>query len=105
SNFGAATTLNVVSGNAALVQFDLTNIPAGTNVTKAYLRLFVDKVTAGGTLSVAPVTSTWTEGSVTFATQPTVGAVFASPAVTVQNSFIYIDVTTQAQGWLASPGS
>ena len=104
-NFGTATTLSVASGNAALVQFDLAGIPAGTNISKAYLRLFVDKVTAGGTLNVAPVTSGWTEGGVTFAAQPTVGAVFASSPVNVQNAFIYIDVTSQAQGWLASPAS
>src|SRR5580704_8823720 len=49
SNFGTAATMNIASGNAALVQFDLTKIPAGSNIAKAYLRVFVDKLTTGGT--------------------------------------------------------
>jgi hypothetical protein len=105
SNFGAATSLVIAPGNAGLVQFDLTTVPASSTIAKAYLRLYVNKVIAGGTLNFAAVTSSWSENAVTFNTQPAAGAVFASAPVSVTNTFVLVDVTTQVQGWLAAPAS
>ena len=48
TNFGAATSLIIAPGNAGLVQFDLTGIPASATIAKAYLRVYVNKVVAGG---------------------------------------------------------
>jgi hypothetical protein len=105
SNFGAATSLIIAPGNAGLVQFDLTAVPASSTIAKAYLRLYVNKVIAGGTLNFAAVTAPWSENAVTFNTQPAAGAVFASAPVSVTNTFVLVDVTTQVQGWLAAPAS
>ncbi len=105
SNFGTATTLNIASGNSALVQFDLTAIPASANVATAYLRVYVDRVTSGGSLSYALATSPWTQNAVTFNTQPATGAPFATSPISVANSFVLVNVTSQVQGWLASPAT
>src|ERR1035438_1445056 len=51
TNYGTATTLNIASGNAGLVQFDLSSIPPASTVPVAYLRIFVDKVTTAGSLT------------------------------------------------------
>ena len=105
-NFGSATNLVIAPGNAGLVQFDLSSVPPSATVAKAYLRVFVNKVTTGGGLDIAVVTSPWTEGTVTFSTQPTVAAPFASNVpVSVGNLFVLVDVTPQVQGWLANPSS
>jgi hypothetical protein len=106
TNFGVGTagyTMNIAPGNAALVRFDLTSIPPASNISKAYLRIFVDKLTTAGALNLALVTGTWTENGVTFANAPGAGPVFTSTSVTTVNSFIFVDVTSQAQNWLANP--
>lgn len=103
SNFGTDPTLNIAPGNAALVRFDLTSIPPGTIFAKVYLRVFVDKVTTPGTLSYALLTSSWTETTVT--SSPSAGAAFATAPVTLANSFVLVDITSQAQIWLASPAT
>src|SRR5690349_21846365 len=65
SNFGALPNIVVgPSGAFGLVQFDLTSIPAGSNVTKAYLQIFVNKVNTAGSLALAQVSSTWSESTV-----------------------------------------
>jgi hypothetical protein len=105
SNFGAATSLVVAPGNAGLVQFDLTAIPAGATIATAYLRVYINKISANGTLSIAPVTASWTELGVTFASAPSVRSAFATAPASVANSFVLVDVTALAQGWLSAPAS
>lgn len=53
ANYGSAVTLDVGGppGDAALVQFDLTQLPGGTtsaNISKATLTLFVTKLGSAG---------------------------------------------------------
>ena len=103
-NYGTAGTLNIASGNAALVQFDLSSIPPSSTVPVAYLRIYVDKVTTGGSLSFSQVTSAWGETSVTFP-GPSIAAPFATVAVTTANTFVLVDVTALVNGWLASPST
>jgi hypothetical protein len=105
SNFGGLATVSVNPTNTGLVQFNLTTIPGMANVSKAYLRVYVDKVNATGTLNFALVTTPWTEMAVTGGSGLTFGPTFGSASVSVTNSFILVDVTTQVQGWIASPGS
>jgi hypothetical protein len=104
-NFGTATSMVIASGNAGLVQFDLTSVPVSANIAKAYLVLYANKVTAAGTLNFATATSSWTELGVNFGTQPTTGATFGSVNATVGNTFLVVDVTAQVQSWLASPAT
>ena len=104
-NFGTATTMNIAPGNAGLVRFDLSGF-TGTTVTSAYLQLFVDKVTTGGTLNFTLVTSSWTEGGVTNSSAPTAaGSSFASIGASAANAFILVPVTAQVQAWISTPAS
>jgi hypothetical protein len=105
TNFGSAPNLIIAPNSNGLVQFDLTSVPPTATISKAYLRLFVNKVTTGGTLDLALVTSGWNENTVTWNAPPTTGAVFASVPVSLANAFILVDVTAQAQSWLAVPAS
>lgn len=105
TNFGTATSMVIAPGNAGLVQFDLSAIPASATIAKAYLRVYVNKVVTGGTLAFALATTSWSENAVTANTQPTVGAAFATASASVAGTFVLVDVTTEAEGWLASPAS
>jgi hypothetical protein len=102
SNFGAAVSLNVNSSNTALLQFDLSGLPAGVtsaNILKATLVAYVNRVGVGGAVDLAPVTSAWTESTVTAGTPPTLGGVFSTIAVTQGNSYLVADVTSLVQSW------
>src|ERR1700730_1958338 len=77
TNFGTLANLYVGNGNTALLQFDLGTLPAGvtsSQVAHATLTVFVNRVNTGGTVSLSPVTSAWSESAVTYATMPTIGA-------------------------------
>src|ERR1022692_3263484 len=63
-NSGAISNLDVGGGYAAFLQFDLSMLPAGTTaakVSRAVLRLYVNRVTTAGPVSIAPVTGAWGE--------------------------------------------
>jgi len=76
-NSGAISNLDVGGGYTTLLQFDLSLLPAGTTglqVSRAVLRLYVNRVTTPGLVSYAPVTGAWGEYSVTYATEPSIGS-------------------------------
>ena len=61
-NSGAISNLNVGGGYTALLQFDLSTLPAGTTaaqVSKAMLRLYCNRMDTAGLVSVQPVSGTW----------------------------------------------
>lgn len=104
NTYGTATTINIAPGNAGLVQFDLSAF-AGQTITSAYLQVFVDKVTTGGTLNFTLVTSPWSESSITHSSQPsTAGSAFTSIGASTANAFVLVPVTTQVQNWINGPG-
>ncbi len=61
TNFGAATTITVgSSGSVGVIQFDLTQLPAGltaAQIQKATLTLFLDHVNAGGSINIDTVSA------------------------------------------------
>jgi hypothetical protein len=105
-NYGAASALQVGGPYAsqALVQFDLTQLPAGTTagaIAKATLTLFVDKLTAAGTINVSVANGPWTESGVNGTNSPSTGAAVASGvSVNAQDSYISVDATAAVQSWL-----
>ena len=113
TNFGASPLLQVgATANAgstrAFIKFNLSSLPAGTNVTsisKVNLILFVNTVGTAGTLQVSQLTSAWSEGTVTFSTEPTTGAVVGTIPVSAGSQFVSIDVTSLFQQWLTTPAS
>lgn len=100
TNFGTLSNLYVGGGNTAFLQFDLTTLPAGitaSQVSKATLTLFVNRVNTGGTVTVSPVTSAWNESTVTYATAPTVGTSFGSFASATSGVYVTVDLTSLVQ--------
>ncbi len=89
-NFGNLPTLTVGGGSTALIQFDLSTLPippnaqpfqVWTNITKATLQVFVNRVGTAGSLTIAPLLGAWTESVVTNATFPGIGTAGNSSAV------------------------
>jgi hypothetical protein len=114
SNFGTATTLNVRSSLTqnmrAFVQFDLApcSIPANALVTGASLKLFLNSApSASRTYDAHRVTSTWAEGTLTWANQPTVAAPATSSVATGTTSNVTLTwmVTSDVQAFLDGTAS
>src|SRR5207245_2318357 len=118
-NNGTKATLNVQSIPTSTVvwrsyvRFDLSPLPAGTTasqVLKATLRLFVDKVTTAGSVNlrrVLPPTSgpAWTESTLTAgnaATSAPLGSTIATVAIAASglDDFFDVDVTTLVMDWV-----
>ncbi len=107
-NYGSLSNLYVNGNGTALLQFDLSSLPAGTTANQigsASLKLYVNRVNASGVVNVAPVSSAWSESSVTYATMPSLGSAVASFTPATAQQFIVIDITTLVQGWVATPSS
>ncbi len=108
TNYGSVPTVNVGStaNNVGLVQFDLTQLPAGTtaaSVAEAKLILFANKVTSAGTITIAEAVGSWNESTVNGTNNPATGnAIESSIPVTAGNVYITVDVTQAVQDWLNS---
>src|SRR5215468_10096550 len=89
SNYGSQSGINVIGpGVNGYVRFDLTALPTGltsSNVSKATMRLNINGVTTPGTFDVYLVTSSWTEGALTFSNAPSLSSKVAS-AISVTTS-------------------
>jgi hypothetical protein len=105
-NSGGLANLNVGNGYTTLLKFDLSLLPAGTasaQVSRAILRLYVNRLDTAGLVSLQPITSAWQEGSVTYATIPSLAAATQVVNVTQSGAYIALDVTAVVQGWIANP--
>src|SRR5580698_1427071 len=107
-NSGAISNLNVGGGYTALLQFDLSTLPAGTTsaqVTRAMLRLYCNRVNTAGLVSVQSLGGAWGEYSVTSATMPSLGATAQVVQVSQAGGYVTVDVTGLVQGWITSPNT
>src|SRR5271156_4882289 len=107
-NSGAISNLNVGGGYTALLQFDLSTLPAGTTamqVSRATLRLYCNRMHTAGLVSVQPVGGAWGEYSVTYATLPSVGSAAQVVAVSQAGAYVAVDVTALVQGWVSAPAT
>jgi Collagen triple helix repeat (20 copies) len=103
-NSGTISNLNVGGGYTALLQFDLSMLPAGTaatQVSRATLRLYCNRADVAGQVSVQPVGGAWGEYSVTFATLPSLGSAVQVVSVTQAGAYVVADVTGLVQGWIS----
>ncbi len=128
ANYGGASALVVNSQSRALLQFDLSTLPAGTTasgVAKATLKLWVSQPcrpdfdiyglwaywtlnpcdpgpAPAGSFDVRRITSGWSEGTVMGQTAPAIGSAVASavPAGGA-NLFVAVDVTPAVKEWLS----
>ena len=105
-NYGGLSNISVGGGTMGLIRFDLGTLPAGTTgsqISKATLRLYVNRVYTPGAVSVAPLTGSWSESAVTYSTVPTAGDAAGSVAVMEGEQFVTVDVTPVVQGWVTNP--
>lgn len=110
NNGGTATLiLRNSPARSAFIRFDLSPLRAfvtGSDVAKATLRLYVSTVTTAGTFDARRVTGPWFEGTITFATMPSLGGIDAAvipvPA-SGADSFIVIDLTSVTKYWIDNP--
>jgi len=108
ANFGAQATMFVGGGATALVEFNFSSLPPGltsANISKATLRLYVNRVTTAGNITVHTLGSTFPEATVTYSGFSSfIGSDFtgniAVGASQVSN-FVVVDVTTQVQAALS----
>src|ERR1041384_515740 len=83
TSFGALANVLVGPGGAAptqnigLIQFDLSGLSAvaASNVQKAVLWVYVNRIITPGAIDVYDVTTSWPESTVTWNTTPVVGAI------------------------------
>jgi hypothetical protein len=107
TNFGAVPTVTVGSSNSyGLLQFDLSQLPGGvtgSQVQKATLTIFIDRIISAGTFNLDTVsTSTpWTESTVNGNTVigPQTSVATLVP-VNTAGTFVTVDATGAVQGWL-----
>src|SRR5271168_4051552 len=107
-NSGAISNLNVGGGYTALLQFDLSTLPAGTTavqVSRATLRLYCNRMGTAGLVRLQPVNGAWGEYSVTYATLPSLGAAAQVVQVGQAGAYVAVDVTALVQGWLTTPAT
>jgi hypothetical protein len=102
-NYGGVAALNIGGGNAALLTFDLSSLPAGLtapDIQKATVTVFVNQAPAPGGLDVWQVTSGWSESSVTYDTRPAIAPLLGSVPVNASASYVTFDVTALLAQWV-----
>ena len=83
--------------------FSLVANPPSCLLTEIFARTV--GVNVAGSVSVAPVTASWGEYSVTSAAAPTAGSPLGNFPVSAAGQFVSVDVTNQVQAWLSTPAS
>ena len=107
-NYGRLSNLLVGGGGTTLIQFDLSSLPAGTTASqigKATLKLYINRIDASGSVSVLPVSSAWTESAVTYNTIPSLGTAIATFTPTLDEQYAVVDITSLVQSWVTTPAS
>jgi hypothetical protein len=105
TNFGSLSNLYVGNGNTAFLQFDLSKLPAGTTssqIARATLTVFVNRVNDMGSVTLSPATSAWTESGVTSSAPPTIGAPADTFMASIAGQYVTLDVTSLVQGWVTT---
>ncbi len=107
-NFGNSPFLEVGGTSRAFVRFDFSSLPAGTGTaagSRVNLVLWVNRVGTAGSIQVAEASAAWGENAITSNAQPAAGLSVGSISASVGNQFVYLDVTSSFQRWIATPSS
>ena len=111
-NFGALATILVgpetgATQNKGLLRFEASGLSGvtATDVQKAVLWLYVNRVTVAGSVDVWDVTSSWSESTATWNLQPTAGSNQGTIPVTSAGQWVGLDVTLLVKGWLTVPST
>ena len=102
SNFGSYDMLVHDYGpKYSLVRFDAASI-SGQSISSAVLELYLSSIRQDGTISLHAITSSWSEATVTWDTQPPAEAAVAAVANLSTGDVggtVAIDVTATVQRW------
>ena len=105
-NNGALPQLQIAPGESnSFFFFDLAPLPPGvipSQVAKATLTVFVNRVLTAGSLSAGAVNAPWTEQTITAGNAPLI-QVSAVALASQSNSFVSFDVTNDVRNWIATP--
>jgi hypothetical protein len=108
TNFGSLSNLYVGNGSTAFLQFDLGTLPAGTissQIAHATLTVYINRVNAAGSVTLSPVTSPWSESTVTDNSAPSIGAAAGTFPASTAGQYVTLDVTALVQGWVTTPAT
>ena len=85
----------------SLLQFDLSALPIGGQVTSAKLQLFLESGSgpASATLDISRATSAWNPATVTWNTAPGLTPGYGSTSIGTTSGQVDWDVTTLVAGW------
>lgn len=107
-NFATLSNLYVSSDSTTVLRFDLGTLPGtvtASQVGRATLRVYVNRVNTPGVIGVAPVLAAWAEGAVTAQTMPALGSAAQVAAVTDEGQYVTFDVTALVQAWVKTPAT
>jgi|GEM_PF-6286985 len=106
ATYGATRSLALKTGQQLYFKFDLSTLPPGTTsaqVSKATLKLWVDRVIKAGTCELSPVTGVWNEETLKGSALPAKGAAEIS-GINIQfgaaKQFLVLDLTDLAKDWI-----
>ena len=102
-NYGNASRLAVGGANTAYLQFDLSSMPAATNVTSVSLILYVNSIQTGGSIQVAEASGPWSESAIAAGNAPAAGSIVGTISLPANPNFVSIDVTSSVVKWLSTP--
>ena len=111
TSYRSAATLSAAASKTGptkiiYVKFDLSNLPdglLGAQIEKANLRVFCSSVKTPGAIAIAPVTSAWSEETVTGNKQPTRDEHEVSGIPITLNHrkrWVVVDITTLVRDWV-----
>jgi len=103
TNYGSSIADIVSNGSNSYLKFSLANFGAsinGTNVSTATVILYVDYVSASGTMDVYQINAPWTERTLTWSTAPALGTKIQSAVPVSKAGYLSLDVTSTVQAWL-----
>src|SRR5262245_3265949 len=91
-------------GYTALARFDLSalpDLPPGSSIEKATLRLWAEAVRGPGSIAVAPVLEAWDERTLSYAAAPAMGQPRVTFAVDADDAqrYVTVDVTDLVRDW------
>jgi Collagen triple helix repeat (20 copies) len=109
-NYGSSGDLRIFKSSTGLMRaflkFSLDTLPPGTvaaDIKQARLRLWVNGASTTGAITLTPVTSAWSESTLTNNTSGglTFGLPKADLPISLTANYVSIDVTDWVQAWLA----
>jgi Collagen triple helix repeat (20 copies) len=102
-NFGSAISLNIGGGNVAFLAFDLSALPTGlaaSDIQRATVTVFVNRVSTAGAVDVFEITGGWSESSVNYNSGIATAPLLSNLPVLNSASYLTFDITPLLTQWV-----